>query len=289
MTSCPAPTAGAAVGAAAGAIALALVLATLPARDARAQAAATTPTAPTERSPLLLMAVQLQLQGPPAAAGWLEWLFAPPRPPGAALQPPAGPFAEPPSPEWRALAVRTAIEQPLLGLKAQRLAGTARPLLSTRPGRPAQMRVVSGDVFALQFVSTTPGLLRLASVDARRTEVLDTYVLPPGGLLRLPREGAGGIEVDDQPGRETLRLEFEPCLPEALAGQPALLPFQGRLPRCSLLLTATAPAPAAARGVALALPAAGAIAEGGVLGPPPGYRPGQLLVHEIEIQHDPRP
>lgn len=201
----------------------------------------------------------------------------------------------------RAQPAPPAIDPPRLSLKVVFLAGPqpgaaelpvgALPPLLARVGQPLRLTVHSGDVLALYFEASAPGLVRLTSIDAQRSQVLDTYVVQPGAGARLPRAGQGGIEVDEQVGQETLRIEYEPCLPEALAGQPGVLPFRGRLPRCQALLAGARPA-ARPPGAVLPMkvmpgaPEAGASA---LLGAGTDYRPGQTLVHELAIQHDRRP
>ncbi|RVU43757.1 hypothetical protein [Rubrivivax rivuli] len=275
---------------------------------------------------LLLLALKQQFyySVTSSSASWFNWLFGKVQPPGSPSgaaspsystlpaqavpyqpagamtisDPAGGPPQTFPSADQQAYGVQLAVEQPMLGMKAVFLNGPQadalpRPTepevpLMSREGQPLSLTVYSGDVFALYFIPTTPGLVRLTSIDATRSQVLDTYVVEPGGSNRLPRERRGGIQVDNNPGDEILRIEYEPCLPEAIAMQANLLPFRGKLPRCEKLITGARGAlasSAAVRGLTLTVPATSGNTNVGVLGTGKDFAPGQVIVHDITVRH----
>lgn len=274
--------------------------------------------------PLLLMTLQSQAI---QAAGftslnffgnWMNWLFGKIQPPSqtgrqqeinnqsGSITGNQTPLAAPTT-QMQAQAVQLAIAQPMLALKAaffdgpqanaQRHPQHGEVEIKSEEGSPVALTVYTGDVFALYFTPSTPGLVRLTSIDTQKTEILDTYVVKPGAINRLPREGSGGIVVDGHVGTETLRVEFEPCLPQALANDIVVQPFLGKLQRC-FQLTAGAKSAAGAksvtvgptsavtsRGMTLTVPASGDFKNTGVIGASEGFQPGRTMTHDITVNH----
>jgi hypothetical protein len=209
----------------------------------------------------------------------------------------------PPTAEQQAQGVAVAIQQPTIAIKAVFLSGPEpdaglHPLrgdvtIKTQEGQPVTMDVYSGDVFAVYFTPSTPGLVRLTSDERGKVVVLDTYAVRPGLLNRLPRQGAGGILVDDEVGTEILRVEFEPCLPDALKGESTIQPFVGKLGACTLFAGGSVSVASrsvrsdAARGLALSIPAGIGITNAGFISTGKDYRAGQSLTHDVVINHLP--
>jgi hypothetical protein len=207
----------------------------------------------------------------------------------------------PPTAELQAQGVAVAIQQPTIAIKAVFLSGPEpdaglHPLrgdvtIKTQEGQPVTMDVYSGDVFAVYFTPSTPGLVRLISDERGKVVVLDTYAVRPGLLNRLPRQGAGGILVDDEVGTEILRVEFEPCLPDALKGESTIQPFVGKLGACTLFAGGSVSVASrsirsdAARGLALSVPFGSGISNAGFIGTGRDYRIGQPFIHDVVINH----
>ncbi len=265
----------------------------------------------------LLQAFRIQPTAPVGGslggADWFRWAFgdtAASTSPGAPVPAAYETLAcestqgQPPTPQQQVEAVGAALRFPVMGIGVRLLSGpepqaglhAAHPVVLVRSiaGQPMSFEVHSGDVFAAYLASTTPGLVRLISVDGSTSAVLETLSVRPGAVNRFPRQGAGGIVVDDNVGSETLRVEFEPCLPEALQGEPTLRPFLGKLGRCHRLMGPSAGASASSRldgqgSVGQSLPApAGEFAGTGLVATDQHYRPGEVIRHDITIHHKPR-
>lgn len=252
------------------------------------------------------------------AGGWFNWLLGFAKAPDGGTSPApnltgAAAYAlvsqpvptAPPTPEQQAQGVQSALQEPMLAIAARFLSGPepnapVHPLfgevaIKSEASLPITLTVHSADVFAVHFTPTTPGLVRLTSIERGSVAVLDTYAVRPGQLNRLPREGAGGIVVDENVGTEVLRLEFEPCLPESFQSEPTLKPFIGKLGRCDQLMrtgaadvTAKGSRSGGVRGLALTVPQDGQFKNTGLIGAPKGYNQGQLLTYDISIDHKPR-
>ncbi|MGC4079630.1 MAG: hypothetical protein QM702_21815 [Rubrivivax sp.] len=90
----------------------------------------------------------------------------------------------------------------------------------------------SGDVFAVQFSTSLPGLVTLQNVDAQgRSANLGTYPVLADQLNRIPRDR--GIRLEGDTGVERLRFLFRPCLHAAPLSRPSDYLLAGRLPACS--------------------------------------------------------
>jgi len=100
------------------------------------------------------------------------------------------------------------LEPGSLAVRRHLTLGIGEPVLST------------GDIFALQYSTSLPGLVRLENVDGEgRVAHLGTYVVHADQLNRLPADQ--GIRLEGKPGLEVLRMYFHPCLPPATAARPA--------------------------------------------------------------------
>ena len=171
--------------------------------------------------------------------------------------------------------------------------GGAEVSLKSLEGQPMTLVVASGDVIALNATATTPGMLRLTSIDEKigAPQDLGIYKMAPNIRRRIPPDGEGGIGYDDKPGVETLRVEFEPCIPDALVDEQTVQPFLSTLKRCSQLLSTDAVARSAfgqgtARGAALTVPVGNPNV--GLLAAPRDYRVGQIVRFDIEVIHKPK-
>ena len=212
---------------------------------------------------------------------------------------PSSPPAAPASLETMQQGLGGAIATPLIAISATMLMGPeanaeAKPngeiALLQAGSEPLRFTVKSGDVFALLFSPTTPGMVKISSVDSIRTMDIDLYTVLPGQNNRLPRAGRGGLVVDDTPGLETLRVIFEPCIPSNLANEPTVQAFSGKLPRCTLALndakkswSASANGKNVSKGFSLSQPGEGN--KVGLLASGKDYKPGDLLTYDIVMDH----
>jgi hypothetical protein len=242
---------------------------------------------------------------------WIGWLFgkakispanaAPVQPSLTAAAANNGQMLPPPtvpvSTQQQQEAVQQAVGSPMLAIAATFLSGPEANApqhpqhgsveIKSREGQPLSFNVYNHDVFALHFTPSTPGMVRLTSKDNSKEEDLDLYTVMPGEVNRLPRQGQGGIVVDTNIGTETLRITFEPCLPDALINQATVQPFVGRLQKCTLQNfvksgNSKSAGKAMARGLALTVPASNGI---GMIGTNKDYVAGTYIVHEIQINH----
>lgn len=180
-------------------------------------------------------------------------------------------------------------QSPVIGLLAQdQLNGQNEPSFA----------VTTGDAFAIRFVTSVPGRVRLINTDVDgQTSVSSLYEAVPAGDNRMPREHEGGILMTGRPGIEFLDVEFVPCVSASLAQHHAVQPFAGQLPACSLEAATRQYRPARADG-------GGGVADLGgkamnfpsnpdptqaVAIAPAGYAKGEALRFRLRIQHLARP
>lgn len=158
-----------------------------------------------------------------------------------------------------------------------------RRLLSFGAGEAS---LQTGDVFAVQYSTSLPGLVRLENIDGDgRVANLGTYVVHSDQLNRLP--GDKGIRLEGNPGLERLRLHFYPCLPAAALARadggrlavlpPCLRPGGGAPPT-----EPAAPGAIQPRAMAnLAQPDPTMVFAGS-----DNYRSGEVLLTEVRIRHE---
>lgn len=160
-------------------------------------------------------------------------------------------------------------------VRRQLMLGVGDPVLRT------------GDVFALQYSTSLPGLVRLENVDVDgRVAHLGTYAVHADQLNRLPADK--GIRLEGKPGLEQLRMYFYPCLPPDAPGRPYAERLAGVLPPCWRPGGGAPPTETAALGlvrpramVNLSQPDPAMAFAGS-----DAYRPGEVLVTEARIRHE---
>jgi hypothetical protein len=149
----------------------------------------------------------------------------------------------------------------------------------------------TGDVFVLQFSTSLPGQVRLENVDPQgRVADLGTYTVLVDQLNRIPRDK--GIQLQGQPGVERLRFYFYPCLPLEAEGKRWAAEFQGRLPNCTSVATASSGNAGATRALGVVRPRAlvnltqpdSHLAFAGSN----EYQPGEVTLMEAQIRHEGR-
>ena len=234
----------------------------------------------------------------PAAAGG----FVPAAAPVAAL-------ASPPPLPPPALTPQTAgvlSTQPLLSFMVQKLVDHAplSPVVGVlaqdqlhAQGEPS-FALNGGEAFAIRFATTVPGRVRLINTDVEgKVSVSSLYEAVPGGDNRMPREHEGGILMTGKPGIEYLDVEFVPCISSSLSQHPAVLPFAGTLPTCSLDTATRGYRPAHAGGGgaladlggrAMSFPASADPTQPVAIAPA-AYAKGETLRFRLRIQHLARP
>lgn len=219
----------------------------------------------------------------------------------AAFTPPATPVTA----TQQNMAVKQAIDSPALAVSVQFLVGpeanaAPHPLLGTsdfrlEAGKPMSFDVYNKDVFAIHFTTTTPGMVKLSNIDSKGTTELDIYTVKPGQTNRLPRAGEGGFVVDDVLGTESMRVAFEPCLPETYMADLEVQTFIGKLQKCTQLLAGKGGAgsgaagksaafeKSTARGVTLSQPRNEN--KVGLIGTDKNYVPGTIVVYDLLMNH----
>lgn len=218
-------------------------------------------------------------------------------PPALAAAPP-----QPPAPLLNNQAAGLLSSQPVLSFVVQKLADhkPQSPVIGLlaqdelKGQNEPSFAVTTGDAFAIRFVTSVPGRVRLINTDVDgQTSASSLYEAVPAGDNRMPREHEGGILMTGRPGIEFLDVEFVPCVSASLAQHPAVQPFAGQLPACSLEAATRQYRPARADG-------GGGIADLGakamnfpsnpdptqaVAIAPAGYAKGEALRFRLRIQH----
>lgn len=162
---------------------------------------------------------------------------------------------------------------------------TIRPIAVGNAEPPA---LRTGDVFAVQFSTNLPGIVRLENIDpAGQVQLLGTYPVLADQLNRIPRER--GIRLEGEAGTERLRFFFRPCLHAAPVARSADERWSGQLPACSAagakpLLAAAQGEVTARRLVNLEQPDPTMSFAGTA-----EYKPDEVTLMEVSIRHEPRP
>lgn len=228
-----------------------------------------------------------------------------PAPPGGFV-PAAAPATTAAAPALTPQSAGVLSTQPLLSFMVQKLADNAprsavvgvlaQDQLQAQ-GEPS-FALTGGDAFAIRFATTVPGRVRLINTDVEGTvSVSSLYEAVPGGDNRMPREHEGGILMTGKPGIEYLDLEFVPCISPSLSQHPAVQPFAGALPACSLDTATRDYRPARSGGGgaladlggrAMAFPASADPTQPVAIAPA-GYAKGEALRFRLRIQHLARP
>lgn len=202
--------------------------------------------------------------------------------------------------------IEEALATPVLGIQAVFLQGPEvnsppHPIngvadIKSQEGQPLTFEVFNNDVYALRVTPSTPGIVRLTSIDGLKTEVLDLVAVLPGRVNRFPVEGGGGYVVDTNVGTETLRLEFEACAPESLRNEPVMQSFAGKLKKCSLQFGQESTMQVAGKS-AINNAAPPVVSKGmtrtqprnenkvGFLSADKGYLPGNVITYDIAVKH----
>jgi len=120
---------------------------------------------------------------------------------------------------------------PAVGYALQKLDPGSFEVVAALEVGEAPTLLKTGDVFAIQYSTNLPGLIRLENVDPKgRVSNLGTYTVLVDQLNRLPRDR--GIRLEGEPGTEILKIYFYPCLPPEAAGQPWGVRMESQLPNC---------------------------------------------------------
>lgn len=232
--------------------------------------------------------------------------FIPAPAPAGGFVPAAAPAATVAVPALTAQTAGVLSTQPLLSFMVQKLADNAprSPVVGVlaqdqlqAQGEPS-FALSGGEAFAIRFATTVPGRVRLINTDVEgKVSVSSLYEAVPGGDNRMPREHEGGILMTGKPGIEYLDVEFVPCISPSLSQHPAVQPFAGALPGCSLD-TATrdyrpahgggGAAVADVGGRAMSFPASTDPTQPVAIAPA-GYAKGEALRFRLRIQHLARP
>lgn len=124
---------------------------------------------------------------------------------------------------------------PALGFSVEQIDPYSFTLIKAHPLQHGMPRMKTGDVFAMHYSTSLPGVVQVLNIDPKGvTTSLGRYTVRPDQDNRIP-EGRQGIGLSGAPGTEILRVLFYPCRP---ADTPPLPQTPAaRLPACD-----TAPA-----------------------------------------------